>query len=116
MSRRRLTGNLALAGVLLTLMALWFIFYNPRIGGTSYGDNYRCLAPGDTVLNDAQNSTGGDPPADAEDIAARCRQAGERSFTVGVGAGVSAAIALAASGMLAWRNRGSQDADIPKRR
>ena len=111
-----MTGNVALAGVLLTLMSLWFVFNNPQIGGTSYGDTYRCLAPWDTVLNDAQNYPGGDTPADAEDIAARCRQAGERSFGVGVATAIAAAIALAASGILALRNRGSEHVDIPKRR
>lgn len=97
---RRLLTVLAIA---LPVAAVWLVFDNPEIRGTSRGDDYTCLAPYDTVLNGADNFPGGDPPADGEDIARRCRQAGQDQFNLAV-ASASAGIAAGVA-MLAIRRR-----------
>ena len=114
MSRSKWLRTAAQAAILLAAMSVWFFLYNPRIGGTSYGDTYRCLAPWDTVLNGASNYPGGDPPADAAEIAAQCRQAGQRSFNAAVGTGIGAATALAAVGVLAVAGRRGDRAPTAK--
>ncbi|MDN4476223.1 hypothetical protein QQX09_10190 [Demequina sp. SYSU T00192] len=86
----------AIIAIVLAVLALTLVVWNPRIGGTSYGDSYRCLAPWDTVLNGAFNTPGGDPPPDALDVAARCRTAGSLAF-----AGAAAAAAGAAASLMA---------------
>lgn len=96
---------LAIAACVICVVALWLAVDNPTISGTSRGD-YPCLAPWDTVLNDADNYPGGEPPPDDDEIAARCREAGEQRFhqavTVGVAAG-GVAIAAGVVGLLAYR-------------
>lgn len=58
---------------------LWAAFDNPTIHGTSNG-NYQCVAPWDTVLNDTIDFPGGEPWVDGDEIAERCRVAGEDRF------------------------------------
>src|SRR3954465_12568205 len=86
------SGNLPLVlvavAVLLAVLAGWLLLHNPTIDGTSRGDAYSCAAPYDTVLNDADNVPGGEPATDADDIAARCRSAGQDRFGLAVGVGV----------------------------
>jgi hypothetical protein len=103
----RLHVVLGLLAGALAVTAIWLAFDNPDIDGTSRGDDYTCLAPWDTVLNDADNMPGGEPPPDAQEIAARCRDAGQTRFAV---AGVSGSAAVALAGLttaLVWRR--SQD-------
>ena len=104
--RRRLVGiSLALLAVVLAGVALWLALDNPTISHTSRGD-YTCLAPWDTVLNDANNYPGGEPPPDGDQIAERCREAGEQRFDTAaiflVAAGVLA-VAAGAVGLVAYR-------------
>ncbi len=87
------------------LAGLWIAFDNPTIDGTSRGAGYTCLAPWDTVLNGADNVPGGEPPADIDAIAARCRDAGRARFAWAVVGGVSAAVA--AAGALGLARRGT---------
>ena len=78
-------------------VALWLSVDNPAIAHTRRG-HYVCLAPWDTVLNDANNEPGGEPPRDAAEIKMRCREAGEARFDTAVAFGVAAgAVALAAA-------------------
>ena len=49
----RLHVVLGLLAGALAVTAIWLAFDNPDIDGTSRGDDYTCLAPWDTVLNDA---------------------------------------------------------------
>ena len=97
---------LALAGATLVVTAVWLTFDNPDIDGTSRGDAYHCLAPWDTVLNDADNFPGGEPPHDGEEIAARCREAGRTRFGTAVAAGLAAAVVAG----LALRRQGGPTA------
>ncbi|WBQ05975.1 hypothetical protein [Kribbella sp. CA-293567] len=97
---RRLLTALAIA---LPLAAIWLMFDNPTIDNTSRAATYTCLAPYDTVLNDANNYPGGEPPPDSEDIAHRCRQAGQTRFNLA--AGTAAAAIPIGIAMLAVRRR-----------
>lgn len=99
----RLQAVLGLLAATLAATAIWLAFDNPDIDGTSRGDDYTCLAPWDTVLYDADNMPGGEPPPDAEEIDARCRDAGDNRFVV---AGMSGAGAVVLGGLTAasvWR-------------
>jgi hypothetical protein len=99
----RVHAVLGLLAAALAVTAIWLAFDNPDIDGTSRGDEYTCLAPWDTVLNDADNMPGGEPPLDAEEIGARCREAGQTRLAVS-GVSGSAAVALAAlTAALVWR-------------
>lgn len=81
---------------MLAVVALWLAVDNPSVSNTSRGD-HACLAPWDTVLNDADNSPGGELPPDADAITARCREAGERQFNKAIAVAATAgAVALAA--------------------
>lgn len=95
---RRLQAVLGLLAAALAVAAIWLVFDNPDIDGTSRGDDYTCLAPWDTVVNDADNIPGGEPPPDAEEIGARCRDAGQTRLAV---AGVSGLAAVALTGLTA---------------
>lgn len=95
--------------VVLASTAVWLPFDNPDIDGTSRGDNYACLAPWDTVLNDVDNFPGGEPPPDGEAIAARCRALGHDRFEMAVASG-SAAVVLALLAMGLARRRAWADA------
>ena len=90
-------GLLAVVAVLLAAVAVWLATDNPDIGGTSFGDSYQCLAPWDTVLNDANNAPGGEPPPDSDEIAARCRAAGEDRFSQAVPFSIAAGVAAVAA-------------------
>lgn len=99
----RLHAVLGLLAAALAVTATWLAFDNPEIDGTSRGDNYTCLAPWDTVLNGADNMPGGEPPPDAEEIGARCRDVGQTRLAL---AGVSGAAAVGLAGLtavLVWR-------------
>lgn len=77
----------------LALAALLLVFDNPGIDDTSRGDNYPCLAPHDTVLNNGSNIPGGETPPDADDIATRCDKAGRHRFNFAVALGAAAILA-----------------------
>ncbi|WP_166392096.1 hypothetical protein [Nocardioides ochotonae] len=97
---------LALAALGLVVVAFWLSVDNPTIGKTSRGAEYTCLAPWDTVLNRASNYPGGEPPRDGDQIASRCREAGEERFRTAVTFGAAAgAVALVASvvGLITYR-------------
>lgn len=89
---------LAAATLTLGVTALWLATDNPEIRHTSRGDLYPCLAPWDTVVNDADNRPGGEPAPDEDDINARCRAAGEDRFdqaeAFAIAAGVAAVAAI----------------------
>ena len=105
--RLRLGGfSLALLALALACGALWPALDNPTISNTSRGDNYPCLAPYDTVLNDANNFPGGESPPNGDQIAERCREAGEHRFdtaTTRLVAGGVAAVAAGVIGLVAYR-------------
>lgn len=101
--RRWIAGGLGLLGLVCAAVAMWLVFDNPTIGPTSRGNDYQCLAPWDTVLNDASNFPGGEPPPDGDEIAARCTDRGEARFYQGVGAGAVAALLASFSVGLAAR-------------
>jgi hypothetical protein len=86
------------AAALSAAAALWLAYDNPDIDGTSRGPSYTCLAPWDTVLNDADNVPGGEPPADAADIATRCRDAGQDRFRLAMASGISALVLTVVAG------------------
>ena len=94
-----LVGALLVLSALLAGWALVLAVDNPDIDGTSRGDDYTCLAPWDTVLNDADNHAGGEPPPDDDEIAARCRDAGEDRFGLAVGVGIAAVVVAALAGV-----------------
>ncbi len=103
MRKLRLSLLLAALAIAAAFAAVLVAHWNPTIDGTSRGDNYPCLAPYDTVLNDASNSPGGDPAPDNADIAVRCRAAGEARFDWAIGLGLAAAAGAAAAAVtLAW--------------
>jgi hypothetical protein len=64
-----------------------------------------CTAPYDTVLNDADNVPGGEPPPDAHEVETRCIDAGEARFTQGSVAGGAAVLLAALAAALAIRQR-----------
>lgn len=96
---RSLLGMLVLLTATLVVAAAWLVLHNPSIDGTSRGDDYPCLAPYDTVLNNADNVPGGEPAPDGDEIGTRCRSLGQKRFNQGLAAG-SAAVALGAVTML----------------
>lgn len=105
MTRSRALARVAAAFALVLLgICVAFWVNNPSIDGTSRG-TYDCLAPYDTVLNDAYNVRGGEPPVDSEQIDKRCRAAGQESFDRGIPYGVAGlAFSVLALPML-WRSR-----------
>jgi hypothetical protein len=102
---RPLLATLCLVSATLAVTAIWLVLHNPTIDDTSRGDDYTCLAPYDTVLNDADNMPGGEPPPDADQIGARCRDLGEVRFAQGVGVGGGAVVLAALTALLALRSR-----------
>lgn len=106
---RRATAALGLLTVVLAGVALWLAVDNPTVGDTG-GDEHSCLAPWDTVLNDANNEPGGEPPSEADQIARRCERAGEERFdravSVGVATGAAAVAVLGAGVATSLRDRG----------
>lgn len=111
MTHPRVPALLAALAAALAITAMWLTFDNPAIGGTSRGDSYSCLAPWDTVLNDADNYPGGEPPPDGDDIAARCRDAGQDRFAWAV-ASAFAASALAVTATT-WARRRRREGARP---
>lgn len=107
---------LVLPGVLAAIAAVasvWLLVHNPTVSSASMGA-YTCSAPYDTVLLDADNVPGGEPPADADKTEARCIDAGKRQFVEGAFLG-SAAVALAAlTAVLAARGRARTKEDLPQ--
>jgi hypothetical protein len=101
---RRLLATLGPVSATLAVTAIWLVLHNPTIDATSRGD-YVCLAPYDTVLNDADNMPGGEPPPDADEIGARCRDLGGARFSQGVGVGGGAVVLAALTALLARRSR-----------
>lgn len=103
---------LTLVAAVLAATSLWLAFDNPEIDSTSKGEGYPCLAPWDTVLNDADNVPGGEPPPDAEQIGSRCREAGSNRFDLAVATGSVAAV-MAVIAVAASVRRRSTTADSP---
>ena len=111
MHHRTAPTILVWAAAALAAAAVWLTFDNPDIDGTSKGDGYTCLAPWDTVLNEADNVPGGEPPPDGEEIGARCRDLGHDRFYAAVGSGSAAVILLGlAPALTRRRSRG----DLPE--
>lgn len=98
---------LACAALGLAVVALVLAVSNPSVDVPQrstdwYGATYECLAPYDTVLNGADNFPGGEPPPDADQIAADCRVAGWHRFELG-GVTLLGALLLLGMGWVAWR-------------
>lgn len=102
MTRASSATSLLLCALAAVVVGVWLAFDNPEIDGTSRGDGYTCLAPWDTVLNDADNVPGGEPPSDADEIAERCRDAGRLQFYEAVAVGLGG-LGLAAAGLVVRR-------------
>lgn len=115
MIRRFAPAAPVVAAVVLAGAAMWLAFDNPDVDGGTRSDSYTCLAPWDTVLNDADNLPGGEPPPDGEAIAARCRTAGEgrfnRSVVVG-GTAVVCLVAAATAGRVRGRDRAASSESL----
>lgn len=92
---------IASAASLLAVVAVWLVLHNPAISGTSVGD-YPCLAPYDTVLNNADNLRGGEEPRDADEIRSRCESLGEERFIQGA---ITGGLALALGGVALFARR-----------
>ena len=108
MSVRRLAAaGLLLAALVLAALTLVLLVDNPDVPGRGWGDDgtYQCLAPWDTALNGADNSPGGEPPPDAEVIAARCRHVGYQRYDAATLAGAGAVAALAAVAVVGLTRR-----------
>lgn len=108
---RAVAGSLLLAALALVLAGLLLGITNPTVderrhwAGSASEPPYTCLAPYDTVLNDADNVPGGEPALNDATIAARCRAAGQERYRQGatlVGLGVLAGVG-AAAGVVARR-------------
>jgi len=91
---------LVFAALGLVVVALWLSVDNPTIEKTTRGAEYTCLAPWDTVLNRASNYPGGEPPPDGDQIASRCRDAGEERFSTAVRFGVAAGAVAVVAGLV----------------
>lgn len=98
---RLVAAALFVAAFVLGVAAAVTSMDNPTIDGTSRGDAYSCAAPYDTALNGETNYPGGEPPADADEIAERCRKAGTDRFVKASFVGAVGLVALGASGGLA---------------
>jgi hypothetical protein len=96
--------TLLLGAVAAVVVGLWLAFANPTVQGVSRGgdDGYTCLAPWDTVLNGADNVPGGEAPRDSEEIAQRCREAGQLRFLEAV-ATLAAGLGLGAGALVVRR-------------
>jgi hypothetical protein len=94
---------LAVVAAALAITAVWLALDNPVIHNTSRADNYSCLAPWDTVLNDADNIPGGEPAPDGEEIGARCRDAGHDRFDLAVASGSAAMVLGLLTAVVTWR-------------
>lgn len=108
MSRSRTVALLlGLLSALFAVLALWLMLHNPKVTGPSSGD-YTCSATYDTVLNDADNVPGGEPPSDGKVIEAQCIETSESRFTQGlVSAGAAAVLTVFASGIAVRARRGA---------
>ncbi len=95
---RRLAGLVSALGLALLVAGGWLWFDNPTIDeGRDGNPTYDCLAPYDTVLNDASNFPGGEPPVNGESIDRKCRAAGRERFRVSVTLLVAGGATLAVS-------------------
>lgn len=112
---RRAPLLLALVAASLALAAAWLPFDNPGIRGTSRGGVYQCPAPWDTVLNEVSNRPNGEEPPDADQIEARCTEAGRHRFFLATGLGVGAGLATVATGGLAVIGRLRTRRDVEER-
>ncbi len=105
---RRAFALLGLLAVVVALVATWLLLHNPTVKSTTLG-GYTCSAPYDTVLLDADNVPGGEPPADADEVEARCIDVGKARFTQGLGLGVAAVALAALATVLAVRGRAATE-------
>ena len=113
----RLRAALAILGVISALAAIasvWLFLSNPTVRSTSLGQ-YTCSAPYDTVLFDADNVPGGEPPVDADEVEARCVAAGRARFVAGAFVGAAAIAVAASTTILAARRRTKADEDLAGR-
>jgi len=101
---RRLPALLGILAAFCAIIGVWLIFDNPSVDSKSLGE-YMCTAPYDTVLNDADNVPGGEPPPDADEVEARCIDAGEERFTQGSLAGGAAVMLAVLAAAFAVRQR-----------
>ncbi len=104
---RRLPLLLGIVSAVFAVVAIWAFLDNPTIDNTSLGD-YTCAAPYDTVLNDADNVPGGEPPADADKVEARCTESGEDRFIQGSVAGGASVILAVMATALTFRGRATR--------
>lgn len=110
---RALVAILIVASVSLVVAGLAYWTVNPTLTNTSrpdwgYNADYECLAPWDVVLNDANNSRGGEPRPDQDRMVERCDEVTNARFDRGtpfLGAGASLSVALAGGAVIA-RGRG----------
>jgi len=98
---RRAFALLGLLSVIVGVAALWLLLHNPTVESTSLG-HYTCSAPYDTVLLDADNVPGGEPPPEGDAVVDRCLDVGKARFTQGLVVG-EASIGLAALAAMAAR-------------
>jgi hypothetical protein len=103
-------GLLGLLAGLAAVAAAWLLLHNPTVESTSQG-RYTCSAPYDTVLFDADNVPGGEPPADADVVEARCTDLGAARFRQGSLAAAAAAALAALTALSAVRGRRSHKPD-----
>ena len=96
---------LTMAAAAFAVTAVWLALDNPDIRDTSRSDPYTCLAPWDTVLNDADNIPGGEPPPDSEEIGTRCREAGHDRFALAIASGSAAVILGVVASVAAMRRQ-----------
>jgi hypothetical protein len=101
---RRAVALLGLLSVVVAFVAIWLLLHNPTVKSTTLG-HYTCSAPYDTVLLDADNVPGGEPPADADEVEARCIDVGKARFTQGLVVGAAAFALAALAAVLAVRGR-----------
>jgi hypothetical protein len=103
---RTLLGILA---IVLAATAVWLVLHNPTVESATLGQ-YTCAAPYDTVMNEADNVPGGEPPTDADQVEAACVDSGESLFTQGLIAGSAALVVAALAAVLFARSRSAATA------
>jgi hypothetical protein len=107
---RPVLSPLGLLSGVVAVVGIWLVLHNPTVKNTSLG-HYTCSAPYDTVLLDADNVPGGEPPADAEEVEARCINVGQARFTQGLVVGAAAVALAALTAVLAVRGRTTNQED-----
>jgi hypothetical protein len=86
----------------LAVAAIWLALHNPEVR-TGEGNVYPCSAAYDTVLFDADNVPGGEPPVDGDEAGSRCRDVGQAGFAEAVGVGTGSVLMTALASFTALR-------------